>query len=48
MFEWRPELGSVGEKTDRTKNLFHQAAFFILSLKPKSYCRFKYFNVYVF
>jgi hypothetical protein len=39
---------SVGRKTGHTKDLFHEAAFFILSLKPISYCRFKYFNVYIF
>ena len=38
----------VGRKTGHAKNLFHQAGFFILSLKPISYCRYKYFNVYIF
>ncbi len=30
-----------------TVELFHQLAFFILSCKPISYCRFKRIDVYV-
>ena len=30
------------------EKLFHQLTFFILSLNPISYCRFKYINVYIF
>ena len=30
-----------------TVELFHQLAFFILSCKPISYCRFKRFDVYI-
>jgi hypothetical protein len=30
-----------------TVELFHQLAFFILSCKPTSYCRFKRIDVYI-
>gem|GEM_PF-3522199 len=38
---------SEGRPTTR-KTYFSSGRLFILSLKPESYRRFKYFNVYIF
>jgi hypothetical protein len=42
-----PERLYIDNRLPLTLELFHQLAFFILSCKPISYCRFERIDVYI-